>query len=230
VDDQLSLSLEDGRDPSSDVPSRLGFAVATEGGRPFDDDSFFFEPWWPGTHAHLRLLGGHAALHVEHLSDPLVTFPRLAEDLAAIPADGLIAEGTLLALDADGRPDARLLRQRLSGSGTQEGEGAFVASDLIYVEGRSLARKPFVERRRQLASVIGDTDLRVVGRGLLGEGTTLARAAASMGLEAVSARRLDAHWKSGAAGDGWLRLAVSQEASAETPPLMVLLERLPLEG
>ena len=33
-------------------------------------------------------------------------------------------------------------------------EGAFVASDLPYLEGASLARKPFVERRRRLASVM----------------------------------------------------------------------------
>ena len=97
-------------------------------------------------------------------------------------------------------------------------------------ERKSLARRPFVERRRQLAAVLGDTEHRVVGRGLLGEGTTLARAAASMGLPAISARRVDARWKSGPAGDGWLRLAVTEPATARTPPLMVLLEKLPLEG
>jgi bifunctional non-homologous end joining protein LigD len=225
---RLPLDRPQGEDVAA-LPSRLGFPVATDGGRPFDDDERFFEPWWPGAQAFLFREGDHVAMRTEHLSDPLAAFPELREVAHDLSADGVIVEGTLLALDTEGRPDARLLRRRLSGS-AEGGTGAIVASDLAYLEGRPLAREPFVERRRRLASILTPSDHCVLSRGLVGEGLTLARAVASLGLAAISARRLDARWRSGEAGDDWLRLPVAEPLQLPTRPLLVLLERLPLGG
>ena len=66
---------------------------------------------WTGAHAFLRCSGGVLEMHTEHLSDPLAIFPELRDDLAAFARDGSIVEGTLLALDVDGRPDPGLLRR-----------------------------------------------------------------------------------------------------------------------
>lgn len=212
------------------LPARLAFPVATDGGSPFDDDKRFFEPWWPGAHAFLRRLGAHVELRTEHLIDPLAAFPELRGIVSRLSADGVIVEGTLLALDREGRPDARLLRRRLTGAASPDepAEGAFVASDLAWLEGRSLARQPFVERRRRLTSVLRDSERCVASRGLVGEGVTLARAVSSLGLRAISARRLDGRWRPGPSGDDWLRLPVSQEPASPTRPFLVLLEKLPL--
>ncbi len=111
MNQQLDLPLE--RDDTAVLPARLGFPVATDGGAPFDDVSRFFEPWWPGALAHLRRLGDSIELRTEHLTDPLSVFPELTSVRAGLAADGSIIEGTLLALDAEGRPDAHLLRRRL---------------------------------------------------------------------------------------------------------------------
>jgi bifunctional non-homologous end joining protein LigD len=227
---QLSLELDASGDPSmSPLPSRLPFAVATDGGVPFDDAARFFEPWWPGAQAYLRREGGTLELRTEHFSDPFTAFPELADGIGPLSADGLIIEGTLLALDADGRPDAQLLRRRLDGDDQEPGQGAFVASDLIYLEGAPLARQPYLERRRQLSAIVTDSDHCVVGRGLAAEGSMLARAVVSLGLSAISARRLDAPWRAGRAGDAWLRLTATDAPARPTRPFLVLLERLPLE-
>jgi ATP-dependent DNA ligase len=152
----------------------------------------------------------------------------VAEDFTA---DGVIVERTLLALDAEGRPDARLLRRLLnSGAGGADTDGALVLSDLVYLDGRSMARHPFVERRRRLASVLPASDRCVLSRGLVGEGVTLGRAVAALGLTAISARRLDGRWRAGDAGDDWVRLRMDEPASLPTRPFLVLLERLPLAG
>jgi bifunctional non-homologous end joining protein LigD len=227
---QLALELSEAQAQPVVLPTRLGFPVATEGGQPFDDDDRFFEPWWPGAHAFLCRSGEHVELRTEHLSDPLAIFPELREVVRGSSADGLIVEGTLLALDGDGRPDARLLRRHLTGA-TAVGESvdaAFVASDLCYLEGRPLARQPFVERRRQLASILPASRCGVLDRGLVGEGVTLGRAVASLGLAAISARRLDGRWRPGPAGDDWLRLRVAEPPAVPTRPFLVLLEKLPL--
>jgi bifunctional non-homologous end joining protein LigD len=231
MDDQLQLLIDDD-DTRPGVPARLGFPVAADGGRPFDDDARFFEPWWPGAHALLRRAGDRLELRTEHLSDPLAIFPELRDSLADLRGDGLIVEGTLLALDEEGRPDAALLRRRLSGGRSVEAlaEAAFVAQDLPWFEGDSLARKPFIERRRRLASVVPGNDHCVLGPGLVGEGLTLGRAVASMGLRALSARRLDGRWRAGAAGYAWLRLPLHEPPTVPTRPFLVLLEKLPLGG
>ena len=68
----------------------------------------------------------------------------------------------------------------------------------------------------------------LLSRGLVGEGVTLGRAVASMGLHAITARRLAGRWHSGPAGDDWLRLRVDEPPSLPTRPFLVLLEKLPL--
>jgi ATP-dependent DNA ligase len=228
---QLPLALAPDQGEETALPARLALPRATDGRAPFDDEAYFFEPWWPGAPATLRRVGDQLLIESAHLAEPLQAFPELADVRRRLRADGLIIEGTLLALDAEGRPDVHLLRERLRGAGAGvAAEGAFVASDLLYLEGHSLARLPFIERRRRLAATLDDARHCVLGRGLKGEGRTLGRAVASMGLEAISARRLDAGWKSGPAGDAWLRLPVVRPALPTAVPFLVLLERLPFDG
>lgn len=230
MNQQLPLPMDGAGDEQPALPARLAFRIATEGGRPFDDDAFLFEPWWPGTQAFLRRRGGELEMRTEHLSDPLAIFPELRASLEDLTADGVIIEGSLLALDGQGRPDPALLRRRLRGANEPDhlAEGAFVASDLPYLEGRSLARMTFVDRRRRLAAVMPTSDHAVLGPGLVGEGLTLARAVAELGLGSLSARRLDRHWRSGPAGDAWLRLRLHDRPASETRPFLVLLKTLPL--
>ena len=52
--------------------------------------------------------------------------------------------------------------------------------------------------------------------------------ALNIGTQAISARRLDARWKGGPAGDAWLRLPVVEPRADLSTPFLVLLERLPL--
>jgi ATP-dependent DNA ligase len=228
-DRQLEFPLGSGPErPFPTLPARIVFPTPTDGGAPFDDDERFFEPWWPGALALLRREGERVELRTEHLSDPLMVFPELRHMADQLEADGVAIEGTLLALDGEGRPDPRLLRRQLAGGSGEAVDGAFVASDLAYLEGRSLARLPFTERRRRLAALLPEVPSCVLARGLVGEGRTLGRAVASMGLSAISARRLDGRWHAGPAGDDWLRLRVTEPLTLPPRPFLVLLERLPL--
>ncbi|MDP8905601.1 MAG: hypothetical protein M3N29_09890 [Chloroflexota bacterium] len=224
--EQLSLAI-DPVDRRGGLP-RLPQMSPVTGGAPFDDPDWFFEPWWPGAPALAYLEGGHIRLQVGHLADPNAAFPELADIGTAFRDDGLSVQGTLLVLDDDGRPDADLLRHRLAGDLRRLGAGAFVASDLLYLRGRALIGLPYEDRRAQLTRQMRDDDACVLGRGLRGEGTTLAAAAASMGLTEISARHLDARYRPGAADDSWLRLPVTETPAASTRPLLALLQRLPL--
>ncbi len=203
--------------------------VPGHGSAPFDDPAWFFEPWWPGVPATLTVDGPHLRLVAGQFTDPLPAFPELATITDQIRTPHAEIPGTLLVLDADGRPDPPALRRRLGDPSDRSGTGAFIAADMVARDGRSLAADPFSARRAALLELVGDGDRFLVSRGLHGEGITLAAAAASMGIDSVSARRLDAPWSPGLSPDAWLRLPVSGVDLGPVRPLLVLLQRLPLD-
>jgi bifunctional non-homologous end joining protein LigD len=193
---------------------------------PFDDPAYLFEPWWPGARALVFSEAGRLRLQVEQLSDPLAAFPELADLPARLLADGVVLDGTLLVLDRRGRPDAGLLRRRLT-SGGRAGQSAFVATDLLWAGGRSVGRRPFRARREQLDLLVRQGDRIVIGRGYEGDGTLVAEALEELGIGSLSARRLDARYRSGSAGDAWLRAPLTAAEPVKLPSL-ALIQRLPL--
>jgi bifunctional non-homologous end joining protein LigD len=224
---QLALPIDPG--PSHGrLPARIQPMLPGAGVAPYDDEGVFFEPWWPGARSFAFVEGGRARLQAAQIADPLSTLPELRVIGAQVTEDAVILEGTLLVLDEAGRPDYDLLRARLSGS-LVSGDGAFVASDLLWAGGVDLTALPFSDRRARLLTVLHDGDRCVASRGLHGEGVTLAHAVASMGLDAISARRLHGRWRPGPATDDWQRIPVAEQPAPERRPLLVLLQRLPLE-
>lgn len=230
--DQLSLPLE-GPASGTRLPERIAPMQATTVDAPFDDPDFYFEPWWPGLRAFALAEGGRLRLQVAGLSDALAAFPELAGLPRQLTQDGVVLDGTLLVLDDDDRPDGGLLRLRL-GRGARPGVGragrpAYVASDLLWCAGASLMRRPFAARREQLTAVLPPGDRAIAGHGYPREGTLVAEALATLGVEGLSARRLDARYRRGPAGDAWLRAPVVPREPRPRPTLALLL-RLPLES
>lgn len=226
--EQLPLSI--GGDPDAErLPSRIAPMQASPGFAPFDDPDYLFEPWWPGVRAMAWVEDGRLTrLQAEGLADALAAFGELADELPErLMEDGVILDGWLLALDDGGWLDAELLRRRLAGD-RGAGRPAFVASDLLATGHAAWGRKPFGARRQRLEAVLLDGDRCVVSHALRGEGTLLAEALARFGLEAISARRLDARHRSGPAGEAWLRVPVAPTLSPERPRL-ALIQRLPFD-
>ena len=197
---------------------------------PFDDPDYFFEPWWPGARALAFIESGDLRMQVSGLSDPIAAFPELRDLPEQVLGDGVVLDGTLLVLDQEGRPDAELLRARLTGeagAGQLAGRPAYVASDLVLSEGISWARRPFAARRDRLTAVLPAGDRVIVGRGYVQEGTLVAEALAGLGIDGLSARCLSSRYRSGPGGNAWLRAPVIPPEPRPRPTLALIL-RLPL--
>jgi ATP-dependent DNA ligase len=227
---QLSLSLDEEAPAARSAPTDRWSSPMAAGTAeaPFDDADWFFEPWWPGTAATIVVTHDGMRM-VGQLGDPLAAFPELSVVPGQLRARSVVVPGTLLVLDAEGRPDAAALHRRLADPTDRPGTGAFIAADLLEHDGELLTDESFAVRRARLLETVVDGDRFLSSRGLHGEGVTLADAAAAMGVGAVSARRLDAPWRAGAAPDAWLRFPVVGQPSAPVRPLLVLLQRLPLD-
>lgn len=237
----------------SRLPERILPMRPTDGGGPFDDPGYFFEPWWPGIRAFVLVEGGTVRLRAEALGDPTASFPELAAVADLVRGDAVVLDATLMVLDARGRPSRTLLERRLRGErvrvanragpghvggseaggrpagpgGASPGAVALVASDLLYLDGQSLAARPFGERRGELAALLRPSSWCLAGRGFIGDGTTVATALGALGFRALSARRLDARLRPGPARDAWYRVPVVA-APRELPPFLAVLRRLPL--
>ncbi|MGZ6340995.1 MAG: hypothetical protein ACXWMX_04035 [Candidatus Limnocylindrales bacterium] len=217
------------------LPERMRTMVATPIDAPFDDPDYFFEPWWPGIRAVAFVESGALRMQIAGLSDPLATFPELTDLPRQVIGDGMVLDGTLLVLDGEGRPDPDLLRERLAGGrsaprpgGSGAGRPAYVASDLLWDDGMAWTRRSFRMRRDRLAAVLPEGDRVIVGRGYPNEGTLVAEALASLGIDGLSARRLSAPHRAGRAGDAWLRAPIVPPEPRPRPTLALIL-RLPLE-
>jgi bifunctional non-homologous end joining protein LigD len=200
---------------------------AADAPAPFDDPDWFFEPWWPGVRALAFAERGRVRLQVSGLADATAAFPEVGELPAQLSEDGVAVDGTLLVLDADGRPDPELLRARLRGADPGVGRAAYVASDLLWSGGEAVVRRTFRVRRDWLEAVLAPGDRITVGHGYVGDGTLVAEALSRLGIDGLSARRLSARHRSGVAADAWLRTPVSA-AEPRPRPTLALLLRLPL--
>jgi bifunctional non-homologous end joining protein LigD len=220
----LSISPATARLPARLVPMQPETAIA-----PFDDAGYLFEPWWPGVRGIAYVEGGRTRLAVEGLTDADAAFPEVGIELPErLRADGVIMDGFLVVLDREGRLDPALLRARLAG-GRRGGRAAFVASDLPWCDGTEWTRRRFATRRERLEAVLEEGDRCVVGRAFRTDGTLLAEALRPMGIPGMSARRLDARYRAGNAGDAWLRVPIVADAPPAEPPRLALIQRLPLD-
>lgn len=224
--DQLPLPVASSGDSPRRLPSRISPMEATDVAAPFDDPGYLFEPWWPGVRALAFCEHGELRLQVAGLADALAAFPELREMPAQLGEDGVVLDGALLVLDAAGRLDAELLRARLAGRG-RPGRPAYVASDLLWSGGQPVVGRSFAVRRRWLEAILTSGDRVTVGRAYAGDGTLVAEALATLGIDALSARQLDARHRAGAAGDAWLRAPIAAPEPRPRPTLALIL-RLPL--
>jgi bifunctional non-homologous end joining protein LigD len=225
--EQLPLPVTPGAgEPVARLPDRVVSMQATQVDAPFDDAGYFFEPWWPGIRAFALAERGRLRLQADGLADADATFPEIGELLGQLGEDGVVLDGTLLVLDADGRPDSALLRARLDGD-LAVGRPAYVASDLLWSGGEPVTRRSFRIRRRWLEAVLRPGDRAMAGHGYPGDGTLVAEALATLGVDGLSARQLSARYRAGPAGAAWLRAPIIA-AEPRVRPTLALILRLPL--
>ena len=108
---------------------------------------WLFEPYWSGDRLVARLQNGKVTL-TDAAGEPAGPEhdEAAAELLAAIDADAAVIDGIWTAQPFVGDP---------SGAPSNEKRRAFVAVDLIELDGQSLGDVPLQERRRLLDSVLG---------------------------------------------------------------------------
>jgi bifunctional non-homologous end joining protein LigD len=245
--DQLSLRLE-ARLPN--LPEGLRPMLARPLAEPFDSANHFFEPSWGGRRA-LALIGPAARAgsgDVRFLDEdglPLSpTLPELAGLAARLDARSAVLDGELVVVDAAGRADPAELERRLAGRRGRP--AAYLAFDLLHLDGRSLLGQPLARRRDLLRRVLHAGDEVVAVPAILREGRALHAAVVEQGLAGIVARVRSSPYLPGTRSRLWRYVSAQPEPLAagvpntelgletEEPgpgsgPVLALISRLPLD-
>lgn len=246
--DQLSLRLE--ADQLPDLPD-LRPMLPRPLPEPFDSDQYLFEPWWGGERA-LVLVGpgdapGSGAVRIVDASarDLTAALPELAGLAVRVAARSAILDGELVVVDASGRADPEELARRLAGEPGRP--AAFLAFDLLHLDGRSLLLQPLVRRREALRRVLRPGDEVVAVPAIATEGVALFEAAVAQGIAGILARQRSGPYLPGVRSRLWRFIAASPGGAAgpggvdataagdsvvpatAAAPVLALISRLPLD-
>lgn len=243
--DQLSLPLDATADRLPDLPA-LRPMLARPLPDAFDSEQHLFEPSWGGTRALIsigpaeRAGDGEVRVVDGDEVDRTSALPELAGTAVRVAARSAILDGELVVVDADGRADAQALERRLDG---RDGRAvAFLAFDLLHLDGLSLLGQPLVRRRETLRRILRPGDEVVAVPAIATEGRALFDAIVAQGLAGMMARQRQGPylpgirsrlWRFIPAVEGAIPAAELAEAPAEplsaTAPVLAMLSRLPLE-
>jgi bifunctional non-homologous end joining protein LigD len=175
---------------------------------PPDPAAWAFEPKWDGYRALAHLAAGDLVLRSRQGVDMAGWFPELAGLAAALHGHAAVLDGEVLALDNHGRPSFEALQQRMGNrAGRRRGAPvAFLAFDLLWLDGRLLTSLGYRDRRRLLEglSLAGSAWQTVTS--FAGAGHELLAATGEQGLEGVVAKRLDSPYLPGRRTRLWLKV------------------------
>jgi len=241
--DQLSLLLET---VLPNLPDGVRPMLPRPLPQPFDSADHLFEPSWGGLRA-LAFIGpsatpggGEVRLFDGDGRDVASTLPELAGLAVRVDARSAVLDGELVVVDAHGRADARELDRRITGRPGRP--VAFLAFDLLHLDGRSLLSMPLTRRRQLLRRVLRPGDEVVAVPAIPLEGRALFDAVVAQGIAGVMARERASPYLPGVRSRLWRFIAaapakgsaavdVPEEPPFEGPangPVLALIRRLPL--
>lgn len=245
--DQLLLPLDATADRLPDLPD-LRPMLARPLPDAFDSEQHLFEPWWGGARALVSIgpaerpgCGGVRVVDAAGV-DRTAALPELAGTAVRVAARSAILDGELVAVDADGRADDAALTLRLAGKSDRP--VAFLAFDLLHLDGTSLLAQPLARRRDLLRRILRPGDEVVAVPAIATEGRALFEAIVAQGLAGMMARQRQGPYLPGIRSRLWryipaiagsvpaAELADAPEepaATSATAPVLALLSRLPLD-
>jgi bifunctional non-homologous end joining protein LigD len=250
--DQLSLRLEPEIAPLPNLPDGLRPMLARPIPEPFDSPDHLFEPSWGGLRAlafigPADVIGGGDVRIVDGEGrDVGSALPELAGMAVRLDARSAVLDGELVAVDTAGRADPDELARRIAG-----GRGrpvAYLAFDLLHLDGRSLLSTPLHRRRDLLRRVLHPGDEVLAVPAIAAEGRALHEASAAQGIAGVMARQRTSPYLAGVRSRLWRFIPAapvapgdpipfdrkSAERDAEelettaAAPVVALIRRLPL--
>ena len=205
-------------DPPADpdrepMPGKIVPMLARTGELPADDSEWAFEIKWDGVRAIAYSEPGELRLESRNLNDVTDSYPEIFGVNAALGSHSAVLDGELVAFDSDGRPSFGALQQRMHTASRAQARRlakatpvTYVIFDLLWLDGHSLMREPYGERRTQLAALALNGASWQTPDHVVGHGAQLLAASAEQHLEGVVAKRLESIYQPGVRSRDWVKV------------------------
>jgi bifunctional non-homologous end joining protein LigD len=196
------------RDPT---PEHIVPMLARLSDLPPEDGGWAYEIKWDGVRAVAYVESGTLRLESRNLNDVTARYPEVGSLPDALAGRDAVLDGEVVAFDEHGRPSFERLQGRMHLTSGVEARArrvpvAYVAFDLLWLDGEDLMRRPYSERRERLESLGLEGPAWRVPAYSTGNGEGLLSASAAQGLEGIVCKRLDSVYEPGRRGGTWLKV------------------------
>ena len=174
-------------------------------------------------------------IYSRNLDDITFMFPELITDIAKLPVDSVILDGEALAFDPttgqllDFQETIKRKRKHDIDKVSSQIPLQAQVFDILYLNGRSLIKTPFIDRRKKLNQIFSDfnsphyliCDQKIVNNPE--DFDAYFRQLAGAGLEGLMAKKLDAPYKAGKRDFTWVKYKVGMQSQmADTVDAVVI--------
>jgi bifunctional non-homologous end joining protein LigD len=197
------------------LPARMKPMLATIG-QPSHPDlaDWALEMKWDGVRALAFIEGGQVRLVSRTGKDITTTYPELTALSHAVTHKQVLLDGEIVAFGDNGQPDFETLQPRMHARSAAQARRlaestpvAYLAFDVLQLDGRPLTGLPYRDRRETLNPLIQNGPWCQCPPAFPGEDFDAVLAASvSTGLEGVVAKRLDSRYEPGARSGNWLKV------------------------
>ncbi len=204
------------RKPIADV----GFSpmLCESADKPFSSKDWIFELKYDG----FRLVGwggaGVAVLRYRSGQDATARYPELAASLRALPLPGLVLDGEVVVLDADGKPSFQALSERAQLPRKTDVARAAVTDpvawfvfDLLGADGHDLRGLPLEVRKQLLAPLVPPVGMVRLAEHIPEIGEAFLAEVARRGLEGLVGKKLGSRYRAGTRSRDWQKLKIDPE-------------------
>ncbi|WP_405167369.1 ATP-dependent DNA ligase [Nocardia sp. NBC_01499] len=189
------------RVPSGPSPFPRGLApmLATPGDVTDQDaDEWCFETKWDGFRLIAEIDSGTLTLRSRVGNVVTGRYPGIAALGDELSEHSVVLDGEAVVFDDHGVANLGLLQ-------ADAARAVFVAFDVLYLDGTSLVRKRYSDRRRVLEALAGTAPSMIVPPRLDGSGADAVRYSQDNGMEGVVAKRKDSVYLPGKRGHSWVK-------------------------
>jgi bifunctional non-homologous end joining protein LigD len=187
-------------------------------GEPFDSPAHIYEVLWDGVRALAFVEQGTLRLQDRWGRDVTQRYPELSAIAERLRESGMVIDGEIVCLDADGRPDFARLRHRLAVDDTETAQAlaeqypvTLQAFDLVYRERQAVTGWTLRRRKEMLLSLIRPDAIIAVPDYVAKDGVAFFEAAREHGLEGIVAKEADSRYLPGQRSRAWLTVRVQQK-------------------
>lgn len=178
--------VEEHTDP---MPSKISPMLATLIDKPFSDPEWLFESKFDGYRALSFIEKDKFRFASRRNEDMLGLFPQASSIPGLIDAQTAILDGEIVAIGSDGKPSFQIL-QNATRSLSHDAQLVYFVFDLLYYNGEDLRKRPLIERKELLKSIIRPNDFLRFSDHVIDKGEKLYEQARKAGLEGIIGKQI----------------------------------------